>query len=620
MKNLNKKTISLALIFTLVMAVFMPTIVRADGLHSITVDHGYADVDEAVAGDTVTLSTNLPSNTEFVRWEANTALDDFDANVENTSFTMPDREVELDAIYRHVYGIVTGDFQSFELGTTNDISFVTSASDCTVSTLYLGSDEIDPSYYTVLAEGTTIVLSNSYLNTLSAGFYGLEIDYSATTDGYEGYALASFMVEEGTSNANLTLIDTVNATVTLPAVGTVIVDENTKPTIDLGSNANCSVSWTMFINNYPSVDASYDSGDVFGTTIEAGEDYYVEVYLNAEDGYGFENSSNVALTVNGGTEYELGWCSDTQFSFFTKLTATATTDPTTTDPTTTDPTTDPTTTDPTTTDPTTTDPTTTDPTTTDPTTTDPTTTDPTTTDPTTTDPTTDPTTTDPTTTDPTTTDPTTTDPTTTDPTTTDPTTTDPTTTDPTTTDPTTTDPTTTDPNSSEDSNEEEEPAKAYKFVEDGTKTTALDKNEPATFKIDADYSLFEEGGKVFVDKKQVSSDMYTSKAGSTIITLAKEFMSSLEEGEHLLEVVFNNNATATTTFEIAKVDTTEEAEPANNTETTTTETTETPATTTTETTSTLKNPTTGDNIVVWISIMVISIVGIVGTAIYTKKN
>ncbi|MBR6033753.1 MAG: hypothetical protein IKP28_03320 [Clostridia bacterium] len=571
MKNLNKKTISLALIFTLVMAVFMPTIVRADGLHSITVDHGYADVDEAVAGDTVTLSTNLPSNTEFVRWEANTALDDFDANVENTSFTMPDREVELDAIYRHVYGIVTGDFQSFELGTTNDISFVTSASDCTVSTLYLGSDEIDPSYYTVLAEGTTIVLSNSYLNTLSAGFYGLEIDYSATTDGYEGYALASFMVEEGTSNANLTLIDTVNATVTLPAVGTVIVDENTKPTIDLGSNANCSVSWTMFINNYPSVDASYDSGDVFGTTIEAGEDYYVEVYLNAEDGYGFENSSNVALTVNGGTEYELGWCSDTQFSFFTKLTATATTDPTTTDPTTTDPTTDPTTTDPTTTDPTTTDPTTTDPTTTDPTTTDPTTTDPTTTDPTT-------------------------------------------------TDPTTTDPTTTDPNSSEDSNEEEEPAKAYKFVEDGTKTTALDKNEPATFKIDADYSLFEEGGKVFVDKKQVSSDMYTSKAGSTIITLAKEFMSSLEEGEHLLEVVFNNNATATTTFEIAKVDTTEEAEPANNTETTTTETTETPATTTTETTSTLKNPTTGDNIVVWISIMVISIVGIVGTAIYTKKN
>ena len=37
-------------------------------------------------------------------------------------------------------------------------------------------------------------------------------------------------------------------------------------------------------------------------------------------------------------------------------------------------------------------------------------------------------------------------------------------------------------------------------------------------------------------------------------------------------------------------------------------------------TTTSNNPKTGDKIIIWISLMVISIFGVVGTVIYLKKN
>ncbi|MBQ6449881.1 hypothetical protein IJJ08_03205 [bacterium] len=124
-----------------------------------------------------------------------------------------------------------------------------------------------------------------------------------------------------TTTSTTTKINNVNATIKTPTVGTKIVDENTKPNITLDSNANYTVSWTMFVNNYPSVDPTYDSGAIFGTTIEEGKEYYLEVYLTPKEGYVFDNSDNVTLKVNGGNDYELGDCSNNQFSFFTKVRA-----------------------------------------------------------------------------------------------------------------------------------------------------------------------------------------------------------------------------------------------------------------------------------------------------------
>ena len=95
----------------------------------------------------------------------------------------------------------------------------------------------------------------------------------------------------------------------------------------------------------------------------------------------------------------------------------------------------------------------------------------------------------------------------------------------------------------------------YEYIEGANQTYTIGE-DGITFRINADYSLFENGGKVYVDDTLVSSDNYSSKTGSTIITFTKDYMSSLPEGEHTLKVVFNNGGSATTKFTVAKADTT----------------------------------------------------------------
>lgn len=125
-------------------------------------------------------------------------------------------------------------------------------------------------------------------------------------------------------------IGSINVTIAPPEVGSVIEDETTKPVITLESGANYRVSWTMYIDNLPSADESYDAGNVFGSTVEAGEYYYLEVYLSPNEGYLFDCSidwdtsevtDNVTLSVTGAETYELGYCSDMQYAFFAKVKA-----------------------------------------------------------------------------------------------------------------------------------------------------------------------------------------------------------------------------------------------------------------------------------------------------------
>ena len=141
----------------------------------------------------------------------------------------------------------------------------------------------------------------------------------------------------------------------------------------------------------------------------------------------------------------------------------------------------------------------------------------------------------------------------------------------------------------------------YEYIDNtANQTYTIDEDEALTFKINADYSLFETGGKVYVDGAETTE--YTSKSGSTIVTLSKDFVNSLSIGEHTLKVAFNDGGEATTKFTIAKVD-----------ETTTTEETKTVE-------STSNNPKTGDNIVAWISLIVVSMLGVAGTIKYTKNS
>lgn len=151
----------------------------------------------------------------------------------------------------------------------------------------------------------------------------------------------------------------------------------------------------------------------------------------------------------------------------------------------------------------------------------------------------------------------------------------------------------------------EETIPTYEFIDNtANQTYTISQDDALTFRINADYSLFENGGKVYVDGTETTE--YTSKSGSTIINFTKDYLSSLSEGEHTLKVAFNNNGTATTKFTIAKA-----AEEETTTEVTTTEEakTETPS----------KNPRTGDNIAITISIFAIATFGVF-TTLKVNKN
>ena len=129
----------------------------------------------------------------------------------------------------------------------------------------------------------------------------------------------------------------------------------------------------------------------------------------------------------------------------------------------------------------------------------------------------------------------------------------------------------------------------YEYVDNtANQTYTINKDDTLTFRINADYSLFENGGKVYVDG--IETTEYTSKSGSTIITLNKDYVNSLSVGEHTLKVAFNNGGEATTKFTVAK------AEESTN------------------------NPQTGDNIMFYISMLGLSIIGLAGAGLYIRKR
>ena len=140
---------------------------------------------------------------------------------------------------------------------------------------------------------------------------------------------------------------------------------------------------------------------------------------------------------------------------------------------------------------------------------------------------------------------------------------------------------------------EEVKPKEYKFIEGANQTYTMDESKKATFRIDADYSLFT--NKVYVDNKLVDSTNYDSKSGSTVITLKDEYLKTLSIGEHTLKVAFSDNGEAITKFAI------KEKQPENNNVTNND----------VRKDNTIANPKTGDNVIVYAVLFVIALLGII---------
>ena len=87
---------------------------------------------------------------------------------------------------------------------------------------------------------------------------------------------------------------------------------------------------------------------------------------------------------------------------------------------------------------------------------------------------------------------------------------------------------------------------APKIVEGANQT--VEQGNCATFKSDADFSYFK---YVLVDGEQISSENYTIKEGSTIVTLKSEFVNTLSVGKHTLSIV-SKTGSADTEFTVEK--------------------------------------------------------------------
>lgn len=91
----------------------------------------------------------------------------------------------------------------------------------------------------------------------------------------------------------------------------------------------------------------------------------------------------------------------------------------------------------------------------------------------------------------------------------------------------------------------------YSFTKE-SENQQLDGNKAGTltFTIDSDYEAFKNGGKVFIDGKQIASEHFVTKEGSTIITFNESYAKSLANGKHEIEVQFANGVKVTTNFTV----------------------------------------------------------------------
>ena len=125
----------------------------------------------------------------------------------------------------------------------------------------------------------------------------------------------------------------------------------------------------------------------------------------------------------------------------------------------------------------------------------------------------------------------------------------------------------------------------YAILEGDNQTFVIDSNQDIIVRANG---TFEKFVGLQMDGKEIDSKYYTAVSGSTIVTLAQEFLDTLDEGEHTLTFVYTDG-TVDSTLKKAKENTS-------------------------------SSPQTGDNIKIWINLFVISVFGIMSTIRFIKKR
>lgn len=149
----------------------------------------------------------------------------------------------------------------------------------------------------------------------------------------------------------------------------------------------------------------------------------------------------------------------------------------------------------------------------------------------------------------------------------------------------------------------------YKIIKGENSIWVQNTNEKLTFHANGDFSKFT---GIKIDDEWIDSENYTAVSGSTVVTLKKEYLEKLSEGKHKLTIAYKDGE-CNTNFEIKKVATEEIYENLDNTSAQEEK---------EKQTENSLNPRTGDNInmLLWISLLSVSFLGILEIAIYNKRK
>ena len=90
----------------------------------------------------------------------------------------------------------------------------------------------------------------------------------------------------------------------------------------------------------------------------------------------------------------------------------------------------------------------------------------------------------------------------------------------------------------------------YKTIEGSKQEYNINSGKSLVFRFDADYSLFKNGGKVYIDNTVLDNKNYTSKSGSTVISLNSDYAKTLAVGNHAIKVEYNNGESSTDSFAV----------------------------------------------------------------------
>ena len=78
----------------------------------------------------------------------------------------------------------------------------------------------------------------------------------------------------------------------------------------------------------------------------------------------------------------------------------------------------------------------------------------------------------------------------------------------------------------------------------------INSGKDLVFRFDVEYTVFKNGGKIYLDNKELDSNKYTTKSGSTIVSINNDYAKTLSKGTHTIQLALADGKTADSSFTV----------------------------------------------------------------------